>query len=209
MQRRKARLEHYLTAILPFGGQHADALDSLSEMVPRRLAENKKLHRKIARNASPVWTQTKSGLHARSMALPFEPERLIELFQYIVRGLMFYHLGVRLTGEHSLEVMLIASDKPNLFDSLLQQSAKDHVRGNLGNGTFLYDGHQGIDNDAISAWRFSAYGGLKETGYPDIPGEHTSQIGALTGPKRIFERADRHAKWTQPVSIRVFRPPYE
>ena len=72
-----------------------------------------------------------------SMALPFEPERLIELFQYIVRGLMFYHWGVRLTREHSLEVMLIASDKPNIFDSLMQRSAKDRVSGDRGTALSL------------------------------------------------------------------------
>jgi hypothetical protein len=30
----KSQLEHYLTAVLPFGGQHADGLAHLSEMVP-------------------------------------------------------------------------------------------------------------------------------------------------------------------------------
>ena len=160
----KAKLEHYLTAILPFGGQHADALNNLSEMVAPRLAENKKLHRNIAQNASQVWTQTQSGLHARSMAVPFECEKLIELFRYIVRGLLFHHWDVRLTGEHSLDVMLIASGRPNIFDGLMRLPAKARVCGNLGNGTFLYDGNQGTDNDAISAWRFSVYGGLKVTG---------------------------------------------
>jgi hypothetical protein len=44
----KAKLEHYLTPILPFGGQPADALANLCVMLQRRLAGNKKLHRKMA-----------------------------------------------------------------------------------------------------------------------------------------------------------------
>ncbi len=203
----KAKLEHYLTAILPFGGQHADALSNLRGMVAPRLAENQKLHRIIAQGASKVWTHTTSELHARSMAVPFECEKLIELFRYIVRGLMFYDWGVRLTGEHSLDVMLIASNRPNIFDDLMRMRAKALVSGNLGNGTFLYHGNQGTDSDTISAWRFLVYGGLKVTGDPDAPGEKTAQIGALTGPKRVFDRADLRAKWTKALAVGLLRPP--
>jgi hypothetical protein len=145
-------LEHYLTTILPFAGQHADALANLSDMVPPRLANNKKLHKNLSRDASNVWTQTKSGLHAQSMALPFESDRLVDLFGYIVRGLLFFHWGVRLTAEHFWEVALF---RYGAFDGFMQMRAKGRVSCNLGNGTFLYDGIQGTDNDAISAWRFS------------------------------------------------------
>jgi hypothetical protein len=178
-------------------------------MVAPRLAENKKLHRSIAQNASQVWTQTQSGLHARSMAVPFECEKLIELFRYIVHGLLFHHWGVRLTGEHSSDVMLIAASRPNIFDGMMRLPAKARVSGNLGNGTFLYDGNQGTDNDAISAWRFSVYGDLKVTGDPDAPGEETAQIGALTGPKRLFDRADLQARWMKPPTIGLLRLPGE
>jgi hypothetical protein len=37
----KSKLEHYLTAVLPFGGRHPDALTNLSQMVEPRLAKNK------------------------------------------------------------------------------------------------------------------------------------------------------------------------
>lgn len=39
----KSKLEHHLTAVMPFGGQHADSNESLSTMVPPRLAKNNKL----------------------------------------------------------------------------------------------------------------------------------------------------------------------
>ena len=200
----KSDLEHYLTTILPFAGQHADALTNLSDMVPPRLAKNKKLHKNLSRDASQVWTQTKSGLHAQSMALPFESERLVDLFGYIVRGLLFFHWGVRLTAEHFWEVALLPSGGQRMFDGFMQMRAKDRVSRNLGNCTFLYDGIQGTDNDAISAWRFSIYGGLKLT---DVHGEDTMQIGALTGPKRVSDRADLYAKWAMPAKIRVWAPP--
>jgi hypothetical protein len=44
----KAKLEHYLATVLPFGGQHADARQVLNEMVEPRLAKNAKLHRELS-----------------------------------------------------------------------------------------------------------------------------------------------------------------
>src|ERR1700693_690251 len=40
----KSKLEHYLTAVLPFGGRHTDSAQNLSTLVEPRLAKNAKLH---------------------------------------------------------------------------------------------------------------------------------------------------------------------
>jgi hypothetical protein len=187
----KSKLEHYLTAVLPFGGRHAAALANLSQMVEPRLAKNKKLHRRLAQNSTRVWTRTESGSHAPSTALPFEPERLIELFKYIVRGMLFYHWNVRLTEEHFCEVCLLASDGRKLFERFMQMRSKSQATGNFGDATIIYDGIQGLDSDIISVWRFSLYGDIKLID----PGEESVQIGALTGPKRVAERTVLYAKW--------------
>jgi hypothetical protein len=123
----KGNLEHYLTAVLPFGGRHADAQANLNELVEPRLAKNKKLHRHLSRDSSRVWTQTESGLHARSMALPFEPERVVNLFKFIVRGVLFYHWKVRLTADHFCEVNLLASDGQKFFGRFMQMQSKARV----------------------------------------------------------------------------------
>lgn len=47
----KAKLEHYLTTVLPFGGQHADAAQTLITMVPSRLSKNQRLARELADGA--------------------------------------------------------------------------------------------------------------------------------------------------------------
>lgn len=192
----KSKLEHYLTAILPFGGRHEDALTNLRDMVAPRLSNNKKLHREISQNASPIWTQTNSGLHVQTTALPFQSDRFVDLFRYVVRGLIFYHWGVRITIDHLLDVYLLASGGRDLFDRFMQMPAKTRVSANLGNHTFVYDGIQGIDNDAVSVWRFSVYGGLTLTGDPKALGEEAGQIGVLTGPKRASEGGTSHAKWS-------------
>ena len=40
----KSKLEHYLTAVLPFGGRHTDSAQNLSTLVEPRLAKNAKLY---------------------------------------------------------------------------------------------------------------------------------------------------------------------
>jgi hypothetical protein len=187
----KSKLEHYLTAVLPFGGRHPDALVNLSEMVEPRLAKNKKLHRHLSQNSSRVWTRTESRLHARSMALPFEPERVVELFKLVVRGVLFHHWNLRLTDDHFCEVRLLASDGQEIFDRFMRMRSKATVTENLGNATVIYEGIQGLDSEIISVWRFSLYGGFVLVD----PGEEAIQIGALTGPKRVAERTERYAKW--------------
>jgi hypothetical protein len=176
----KSKLEHYLTTLLPFGGQHADALNNLQELVPPRLAGNKKLHRALAQSVSKVWTLTRFG-YVPTRALPVEWEKLIELFRYVVRGLMVFHWGVRLTDEHSLAVSITEPSSISIFANLMQLPAKARVRGNLGLGTFLYEGIQGDDNDAVSVWQFSIYAGLKTE-------ETTLQVAALTGPRHLLDQ---------------------
>jgi hypothetical protein len=187
----KSRLEDYLTTVLPFGGRHVDALANLSLMVERRLAKNKKLHRRLARNSTRVWTQTEFRFHTPSIALPFEPERVVELFKYIVRGVLFHHWSVRLTDEHFCEVQLLASSGSKVFDRLMQMQSKAQAAGNFGNGTIIYEGIRRLDSDIISVWRFSLYGDVKLID----PGEEFVQIWAFTGPKRVAERAELYAKW--------------
>jgi hypothetical protein len=187
----KSRLEHYLTTVLPFGARHPDALANLNELVEPRLAKNKMLHRRRAQDSSRVWTRTESGLHALTTALPFEPERLVDLFQYIVRGLLFYHWNVRLTVDAFCDLHLLASDGRKFFERFMQIRSKAQATGNFGNSTVIYHGVQGVDSDIISVWRFSLYGDIKLVD----PAEDFVQIGALTGPKRVVERTELYAKW--------------
>ena len=52
----KSKLEHYLTTVLPFGGQHPTSLENLESMVPKRLRKNAKLHRELAAGQQRVFT---------------------------------------------------------------------------------------------------------------------------------------------------------
>jgi len=181
----KAKLETYLTAVLPFGGRHADAAASL-EMVPARLAANQKLHRSLAAGSGIVAAE-EAGAVQHMMLLPFDSEPLERLFAYIVKGLIFHHWDVRLSEQHDVRIVLLSVAYEAVIDRMLfGMKARRRVADDLGHGTFIYEGMQG---DEMTAWRFAIYGGLALGGDPAAPGRFTRTILAFTG-----ERAVLHSK---------------
>lgn len=83
----KSVLEHYLTAILPFGGRHVDAVPNLVGRVPARLAQNSALHHALAANQKRVLEISPSGVIFPTMALPIDGEKVEALIGLIVKGL--------------------------------------------------------------------------------------------------------------------------
>jgi hypothetical protein len=59
---RKSHLEHYLTSVLPFGGHHNAATDTVMESVTRRFPKNQKLSREFMRTLRPAWVEEALGL---------------------------------------------------------------------------------------------------------------------------------------------------
>ena len=188
----KSRLEHYLTSVLPFGGRHADAHENLVGLVPDRLAKNQRLHRELESGRSRVWTKEPSGLLIQTTTVPIDCEKIEQLFVFIVKALMWHHWQVQLGAESFVDVHLAAGEVARAFARLSSLRAKARLKVDVGDGTFIYEGAQGTDNDTISVWDFSIYGGVKLTG--DAPGEEISQIRAMTGPKRVQQNADARAK---------------
>ena len=175
----KSKLEHYLTTVLPFGGRHADALGNLSSMVPKRLQKNQKLRRELAQ-------------HRSGPTIPLDSERLEDLFGLVARGLIWHHWNAYLDpARHSVRTAILTPAGMDLFDGLLfQRNGQDRVKENLGNGTFLYEGVQAVDDPATSIWRFLIYGGLAVSEEGDESGPVLCQIVAMTGPDTAMQMWD-------------------
>ena len=75
------------------------------------------------------------------------------------------------------------------FDQYTEANAKQRIINNIGAGALVYEGAQGVDNDAVSFWKVSLYGGLKMASDDGI--DFMSSFGVMTGPKAIAERADQ------------------
>lgn len=186
----KSEVENYLTPLLPLGGRHESAKANLETMVPKRLRENRKLCKRLAEGAIGVWSEERKGLWIPAMALPIDTAPLESLFAFVARGLIWHHWRTYLTEEHSVGVILLTESGERLFDRfLLGVALRVPVSANLGGGTFIYEGVQGIDCPQLSMWRFSAFGGVKLGGDPKVPNVTSSRIGVVTGPTQVVSNA--------------------
>lgn len=192
---RKSHLEHYLASVMPFGGLHSDAMSNLSEMVPARLEKNARLQRLLSQGKTRTWAKHVTGLYLPVMVLPFDSEKLSELFVYITKALSWLHWQTRLTDDDFVDAIHLSGAGEKYFKRLMSQRANDRIENDLGEGTFAYKGSQGVDNPKVAVWEFSIYGGLHLAGDPDVPTESSSKIGVLTGPRRIAKSAELKLKW--------------
>lgn len=184
----KSRLEHYLTAVLPFGARHADALANLRDLVPPRLAKNAKLHRELVQGRGFALSEERPGLHAPAETLPFNGERLRQLLGFVAKGLLWHHWGVTLKGHHTMKVMWLTKLDEASFYPFLDLNAKQRVRSSLGNGAFSYEGVQGTDYPEFSVWKISIFGGLKLCGDPTAPFEEVTGFWVITAESQFFQR---------------------
>jgi hypothetical protein len=139
----KSKLELYLTAVLPFGGRHGDALQNLASLVPARLRGNQRLHRELS---------SRSFGHS----LPLEGEKLQELMGLIARGLVWYHWKTYLNDElHSVVVKTVTGPGAAYFKNVVFKfKARNRVEQTIGRDIFKYEGLQGIDAPELTIWRF-------------------------------------------------------
>jgi len=182
----KAGLEHYLTAILPFGGRQSQSAAHLEEMAPPKLAKNARLHRELARGSERVWSREPSGLYVRSLALPFSGDTLHSYLALVVRGLMAHHWQEIIGPDTFVDVLSLTGVGERYFRTMLSWSTDRRVEARAGD-IFSYRGAQGIDNRQISIWEFTLLNGLTVAG----DGEQASRWGVMTGPMEIEERVNR------------------
>lgn len=180
----KSKLKHYLTAVLPFGGQHPDAHEALDGLVPGRLAKNKKLHRELQAAIGRIWHPENGVVHS-AMTIPIEPEKIAELFSLTARALVWYHFHQYLLNDHKSAALQLTTFGSAFFNRLFSMNAANQVHNDLGDRTVSYCGVQAIDTPQLTLWRIQLYGGIAFSEDPAMPNEVTTEIGAITGPKRL------------------------
>ena len=174
----KSEVEHYLTALLAFGARHPDAAVNLAAMVPKRLNKNAKLYAELAEGFA------QSG----GQSLPVDHLRLERLFAFITRGLLWHHWNVILDPGNSVIASIFADSGTPFFERMLYRwNTPNRVSGNLGEGTFCYEGAQATDCKEMSVWRFAMYGGIVFGGDPRVPGPSSLAV-AVTGPDDLIQK---------------------
>jgi hypothetical protein len=180
----KSRLEHYLTAVLPFGGRHADSSENLSTLVEPRLAKNAKLHNELNAGLGQVWSR-EGGLMVPVRTLPVDGGKVGKLFEFIMKGLLWHHWKIILQPDrHALWAGFLTPVGIEFYRSFFSMNSNARVSANLGEGTFTYEGVQGTDIPEMSVWIFSMYGGLKMSGDPLMPHDECSIIGGVSATRQ-------------------------
>jgi hypothetical protein len=190
---KKAEYEAYLMTVLPFGAKNSDAGQILSKLVPRRLAKNAKLHRKLRRGYDA------SG----GTSIPFDHRPLIKLFSMIAKALAYQRFGVRLDEGFSSTAAVFTDQAMPDFDRMLTIGKR--VEGDLGEGTFKYVGTQPGKYPELTLWRFEIYGGVDFAG-SEMPGGRASLTMAATGSNEMIRNLYYSTQMTDPeVRKRVGR----
>lgn len=177
----KSSDEHYLTAVLPFGGRHSGAHENLTTMVPKRLVRNRKLHEELA-------VSMRTPDLGKPRVLPLDASRVERLFARITVGLLWHNWGTYLPPTHRVESALLSPSGEAFFDRLFALDAADRASDNIGNGSIEYVGARSHGEDAFSIWRYRVYGGLQMTGDIDVPDLISNGIGCIAASNEFFER---------------------
>ena len=181
---RKSELEAYLMTVLPFGAKHKDAAELLAKLVPPRLEKNAKLARKLRRGYE------RSG----GTSIPFDHKQMEELFAMIAKALAWRRFSVRLENGYSSIASLFSNEGEAFFEQMLS-SGGSRVTGDLGKGTFTYEGAQDKDDPQLTMWRFRIYGDIDFGGDPNVYGSSSLAIAVTGRPEMI--RNLRYSSYTK------------
>jgi len=190
----KSKAENYLMIVLSFGAKHPDAKRNFEELVKPRLENkaNAKLFRKLQRDYQ------RSG--GRFISLDHKP--LDDLFAMVAKALAWQHFRVRMTDGYSSIASVFTNDGKGFFDQTFAKSGKKAVSGDLGEGTFRYEGVQVAADPRLTLWRFEIYGGVDFGG--DENGRNSLAI-AVTGRPEMIRNLTYSGFLKDPKSPKVGR----
>lgn len=174
----KSKLEHTLTAVLPFGARHSGAHAALLA-VERRLARNNKLHQLLATGIRYALRSVNGGPWQQEMTVPVDAGALERLGEYIVKGLARYHWSLDVGPDYFVRASFLNEQGRAGFDPFFSGEALAKVSHNYGEGVFTYEGVQAKDNPQLTLWRMSLYG-IEAGGDPKASGERVSIMYGVT-----------------------------
>lgn len=161
---RKSRTEHYVATVLPFGGRHATARETLEAVRPR-LIKNQRLARELA--AGMQDHVTTDGTVGKRLLVRTE---MIEAFaDDLVRGLSCHHWGERLTEQGDYFSALLHPEFDEMLSRQLAALNGATVDGDLADGHLLYFAKRAPAEPIFALWRIEFLGGAQfGNGGPDL-----------------------------------------
>lgn len=177
----KSKLEHALTAIMPFGSRHADWGLAIA-MTERRLAKNRKLHAKLATGLAYSMRSINGGPWQLEMTVPVDHRDIERLCEFIVKGLAHHHWKVALGPDRFVRASFLNEAGRQRFDPFFAGAARAKVQKDFGDGVFVYEGVQSQDCPELTLWKMSIYG-AEVGGDKRAPGDRSSIVYGISAPR--------------------------
>jgi len=156
----KSKLEHYLTATLPFGATHDNAETALSVDVNRRLSKNKKLHRELETSYSHNQVPDSKLGSRNALTISLDFKKLEEFCSYIAIGLMWHHWGKILPLSCSHKAFIPSGCALEIIDRLLNMTSSFRINEVIGDNTIRYKGTLSEVDEGVSVWAIQLLGGI-------------------------------------------------
>jgi len=198
---RKSKLEHYLSAVLPFGSTTADAHKFLDELVASRLEKNQRLKRELSAGMDKKYALINGQVLQTAMTIPLDSEKVLDLFKLIAQGLAFSHWDVLMPERdvQSFSAFLIPQGA-GFMEAMLNTSACISTgKITLGDGVFTYQGVRDPEHQTFTVWRMSMYGVVTEA---EANGQsiQVSNAYLMTAPRGLKAATDLMQAWSRPAA---------
>jgi len=206
--REKSYLEHYVLAVLPIGGRHADVGTAISEQVAPRLAKNAALVRQLAAGQRPFFVLNESRTWEAWSATPFELDKLKKLACNIAHGLAWHHWQIQLAPHaHAKCAQMTAQGVQRYREDISGPAIGRRADGCFGDGVFTYSGAYQRTNPMRTVWEMSFFGGV-EIGPMSMSGESTRTVFVATdnGKEWRARRPEEGGDSEAAASKRPLRP---
>ncbi len=184
----KSKIEHYLTTVLPFGGRHIDAKTNLSVNVPSRLNKNKKLTRHLEGNRGYLDCDPTTGENGRTLTLPFDGEKYVKLFEFILKALVWHHWGLYISQDTIVYSTSLSKFGEELFEKhIFSLRCENRIINVLGKNTFRYTGIQIPEDKQTTLWLFEVYNGFVTAEDTSFTKEYSDCTLAMSGDKKTID----------------------
>lgn len=155
----KSKLEQYLATVCLLAANHDDAESNIREFGNARLSQNNKLASELNAAMQEQMEKQLRWRYEAPIALPFDGDKLQELYIYIMKGLYRYHFDPKALGD------IESIGRFYMYDEFEDWSKYFRCRGlrckgNIGDGAFEYIGIRGFQDELFSVWAFRMYGGM-------------------------------------------------
>jgi hypothetical protein len=188
---RKANYERYAMAVFPFGSEHHAAQDMLKTKVKLRLEKDQRLLRQLQQGQKDVAIVNPDGSTDTTIAIPLDDEQTFNLFDMIIRGLLWHHWRSPLPSSYVVRLFWLTDQDLGLFKKLILRLSPDQFQNvSLANGTLWYQFTRNPDDPFFTAWILGIYDILNVCGVDDNGQLLRCHVAALTGPQEINRIAD-------------------